>query len=353
MSKISVIVPCFNSAFYLRECLDSLVNQTYKDLEIILVDDCSVDNTYEIMNEYAKRDNRIKVLRNEENKGAGFSRNKGLDIAEGEYVTFVDSDDFLSLDVYENVNDAIEKNNCPDIIRFDFSKFFGIGHLKINFEFLCKTMFNGEFGIINPKLNHRYVALESPSACNKVFKRSFVGSTRFIEGKKWEDYPFGTFLLGNAKEIVCVKGKYNYRFPILSCSNTTLSDARRISPKIVDIFDCCDFVEKQYKEVGLFDEYKGAIRSNQKIHALQRAKEVMTSSGYSYLEKKKIINAIINLIEVKYGDVFEDEIYKSFNKKRKFIRGKKYFLEKCYSDVCLRKDSEEEVIKEKIKSMIK
>lgn len=329
MSKISIVVPCFNSASYLCECLDSLVNQTHKDLEMILVDDCSSDNTSEIMNEYAKRDKRIKVLRNKENKGAGFSRNRGLDIAKGEYITFVDSDDFLDLDVYEKVNEIIEKNNCPDIIRFDISKFFNIGNLKINLEFLIKTKFNGEYSIVNPKHNHRYVAFEGPSACNKAFKRSFVGETRFIEGKKWEDYPFTTFLLGKAKEIVFINAKYNYRFPIFSCSNTTMSDSKKISSKIVDIFDCCDLVENQYKEAGLFNEFKDVIRSNQKIHALQRAKEVMTTEGYSYKEKKMIINAIINLIEVKYGEVFETEFYKEFYKKRLLAKAKSCFLESC------------------------
>src|SRR5699024_6015694 len=94
--KVSVIVPVYNSELYLKDCLDSLVNQTLKDLEIIIVDDASTDKSLKIIMEYKnKYPNIIKVFQNEQNKGQGASRNVGLSLATGEYIGFLDSDDYV------------------------------------------------------------------------------------------------------------------------------------------------------------------------------------------------------------------------------------------------------------------
>jgi glycosyltransferase involved in cell wall biosynthesis len=107
---ISIIIPIYNADAYLPKCLDSVVNQTYKNLEIILVNDGSIDNSLQICYEYAKLDNRIKVI-NQENMGMSAARNVGLDIARGEYLGFVDSDDWLDNDMYECLLEAVFKNN--------------------------------------------------------------------------------------------------------------------------------------------------------------------------------------------------------------------------------------------------
>ena len=102
MPKVSVIIPVFNAEQYLRECLDSVVNQTLKDIEIICIDDGSTDGSLDILNEYAQKDNRIMIL-TQQNQGAGMARNKGLEIAKGEYLSFLDSDDFFELDMLEKM----------------------------------------------------------------------------------------------------------------------------------------------------------------------------------------------------------------------------------------------------------
>lgn len=104
--KISIIVPCYGVEKYLDRCLSSIINQTFSDLEIILVDDCSPDNTPQICDEWAKKDSRIKVIHKEKNEGLGFARNTGLKIASGEYVAFVDSDDFVDMTMYETLYEA-------------------------------------------------------------------------------------------------------------------------------------------------------------------------------------------------------------------------------------------------------
>ena len=103
MSKVSVIIPVYNTEKFLRKCLDSVCNQTLQDIEIICINDCSTDGSLEILREYAGKDNRIKLIELLENCGAAKARNIGIDIAEGEYLGFVDSDDFIDLDFYKKL----------------------------------------------------------------------------------------------------------------------------------------------------------------------------------------------------------------------------------------------------------
>ena len=116
MPKVSVIIPVYNAEKYLKKCLDSACSQTLKEIEIICVNDCSPDSSLEILNEYASKDNRIKIIDFKENKGASAARNAGLKIACGEYISFIDSDDYISLNFLELLyNKAIETNS--DIIK--------------------------------------------------------------------------------------------------------------------------------------------------------------------------------------------------------------------------------------------
>ena len=107
MKKISIIVPIYNSETYLRRCLISLINQKYNNLEIILVNDGSTDNSLSICKEYEKKDSRIKLI-NQLNKGVAHTRNIGLDVATGDYITFVDSDDFIDKNMYSELIENID-----------------------------------------------------------------------------------------------------------------------------------------------------------------------------------------------------------------------------------------------------
>jgi glycosyltransferase involved in cell wall biosynthesis len=102
---LTVIVPTYSVEKYIRQCLDSIINQTYRNLEIIIIDDCSKDSTPEIIKEYAEKDSRIKTVFHKENTGPGKSRNEGVKMATGEYITFVDSDDWQDLTKYEKMMD--------------------------------------------------------------------------------------------------------------------------------------------------------------------------------------------------------------------------------------------------------
>ena len=115
--KVSVIMPVFNVEKYLRQCLDSLLNQSLTEFEIICVDDGSTDSSLEILHEYQQKDHRVKVL-TQQNKFAGVARNNGLKVAQGEYVFFLDSDDFFEKDMFMEVYNQGKKTDA-DIVIFD------------------------------------------------------------------------------------------------------------------------------------------------------------------------------------------------------------------------------------------
>ena len=118
MPKVSVILPIYNVEKYLRKCLDSVVNQTLKDIEIICINDCSADNCENIILEYAKKDGRIKLINHLENQGLGYARNTGLINSNCDYISFIDSDDFISIDYIEYLYNTAIKYDA-DIVFTD------------------------------------------------------------------------------------------------------------------------------------------------------------------------------------------------------------------------------------------
>lgn len=122
--KVSVVVPIYNVEKYLRQCLDSIVNQTLKDIEIICVDDGSTDSSPEIIQEYAAKDSRVKVI-TKPNSGYGNSMNRGFDLAEGEYVGIVESDDYAELDMFEKLYQRAEKNKL-DVVKSGYYFYYSV-----------------------------------------------------------------------------------------------------------------------------------------------------------------------------------------------------------------------------------
>lgn len=120
---ITVIIPVYNVEKYLRDCLDSVISQTYSNLEIICVNDASTDNSGKILSEYAKKDNRIKVINNDSNLKAGLTRNVGIENASGEYVHFLDADDFIDKNAYQKLAEIINQYPKIDFINFSYVRY--------------------------------------------------------------------------------------------------------------------------------------------------------------------------------------------------------------------------------------
>ena len=131
MSKVSIIVPVYNSEKYLKKCIQSIINQEEKDLEIILVDDKSKDRSLDIIESYKdKYPSQVKIVENETNRGAGYSRNQGIEVATGEYIGFVDSDDYIEKDMYSKLLELIEQKDSDIAVTGMDLRFLG---LKLSF----------------------------------------------------------------------------------------------------------------------------------------------------------------------------------------------------------------------------
>ena len=247
---ISVIVPCYNVEKYVSMCIESLINQTYSNLEIILVDDCGTDNTAKILREYVKKDKRIKLIKNEKNSGLSFSRNVGLKEANGNYIGFIDSDDYVSLDFYEKLMQSIKKNHSQVAIC-DMK----IVYEETNEEQLSKCYTGNKFSLINV-INNGLAA----SACNKLFKKEIISKYEFEVGKVNEDIAVVIPALVNSKKISYAKDVYYYYIQRGgSIQNSGFSDKR------FDIFYGVDTTLDRINGSKNYEEIKESLIYNQII----------------------------------------------------------------------------------------
>ncbi|MBQ4614970.1 MAG: glycosyltransferase family 2 protein [Akkermansia sp.] len=201
--KVSIVTPVYNAEQYLRECLDSLCNQTYKNLEIVCVDDGSTDESLKILHEYAVRDERIVVL-SQKNSGQAVARNTAMNIATGEWVTGVDSDDYLDVTAIEKAISQVSDD--VDLVYFNILKF---QETDVEKKELCKFRYEGK---CSPSLE---VISNFPTEfCAKLWRRSMLDKycVRCPEGIQFEDLPFVRMGISVARKIVGIsEGLYAYR----------------------------------------------------------------------------------------------------------------------------------------------
>lgn len=171
MAKISVIVPVYNVEQYLKECLNSIINQTLKDIEIITVDDGSKDESGKILDEYALKDSRIKVI-HQKNGGYGKAMNVGLDCAKGEYIGIVEPDDYIKLEMYEKLY-QIAKDNDLDFVKSDFYRFKGKGdNIELYYNRLATDdkYYNR---VINPNIETKAYNFIMNTWCG-IYRRKYI-----------------------------------------------------------------------------------------------------------------------------------------------------------------------------------
>jgi len=233
---ISIIIPIYNVEQYLRQCVVSVVNQTYKNIEIILVDDGSQDNCPAICDEYARHDDRIKVI-HKENGGLSDARNAGLDIASGSYIGFVDSDDWLDEEMYHIlVRDILDYKAdiaCCEIITVSEEGAI----IKGQTTFKHKTVVKEGDDVV------RYIYGKF-SACNKLYRSELFGNIRFPFGKLYEDART-TYRLAAKADRATLNNRASYYHRIrlgsimqthsIECALEKISTWDEIGPFIVDI----------------------------------------------------------------------------------------------------------------------
>lgn len=238
---ISIIVPIYNVEDYLCRCIDSIINQTYKNLEIILVDDESPDRCGVICDEYAQKDNRIKVI-HQKNKGLSGARNTGIESANGRYIAFVDSDDYIASDMYEILYSDIEKYNAGISICNRYYEFEDGRRVERYKQTRETKVYSGKEAII--EMNN-YSSFDM-SAWDKLYRRELFDEIRFPEGKLSEDF-FIMYKLLDKAQIVTFNPKHLY---IYVQRNNSISRNKKINWDFIEASkEQMDYICNKYPDI--------------------------------------------------------------------------------------------------------
>lgn len=288
MDLISIIVPVYGVEAYIVECIESLINQSYKNIEILLIDDQSPDKCPEICEKYAEIDKRIKVI-HKENGGAGSARNVGLRNYRGEYVCFVDGDDYVDENYIQVLYDAISKNNA-DIAVIDYEYLYKNKVEKNDLPIQNEKLSNTEY------LKQFLIRWNTGMMTNKLFKRSILKNIFFVEGRRIDDEFFTYQAVMNSKFIVQKQDVlYIYRMRASSVMNTGDKHYEEM------LNDRIDYFTQRYKEVtSKYPQLKKEYLENYMDNLIQLKKK-----SEKYECKKKKINKIIKqfMKEFMFGPV--------------------------------------------------
>ena len=248
MVEISVIIPVYNVEKYLGECLDSITNQTFEDIEIICINNGSTDNSLNVLREYEKIDSRIKVI-SHETRGLSRARNTGVKMSQGKYIYFIDSDDYLELHGLEKIHSIAEDKNL-DLLMFklvNFDKRTGYEDYHYSDMPFLLDLDKDVFNYMDFKENILNVDV---STCTKFFKRELIENKRFAEEYIFEDNLFNIDYLFDAERIYFLN-ECLYHRRIRKNSITT-----RASKDYIDIIEIFSRIYKKFKENGIYPEFK-------------------------------------------------------------------------------------------------
>lgn len=292
MKKISVIVPVYNTEKYLGRCIDSILAQTYKHLEIILVNDGSTDNSGEICNWYKERDQRVKVI-HKINGGLSSARNAGLEIASGDYIAFVDSDDWLVEDIYEHCVNLMETVGC-DVVDFQ-CVFVNNNSTNLTSDEKFKIQVVEGKQILYDYLYRGQVEKVPFTVWRKLYKRNLFENIRFPEGKINEDITTNYRVLMKASKLVHTnKVGYYYFQDSLSLSRNILTK------KDFDLIDAAkELVYLTNNETNSDIKYLARVKLARSYFSLL-AKIAFYGIDDKELDYKKVIRSLTRKLRQNY-----------------------------------------------------
>lgn len=313
MIKVSIIVPVYNVEKYIHKCLDSLVNQTLKELEFIFVNDGSPDNSPKIIKEYQKKDKRIKLL-NKENGGQASARNLGLEHAKGEYIAFLDSDDYVKENMYETLYNRAKKDNLDIVICNNYLVY------KDSLVENNPGITNKKEKIISPR---EYITL-SPSPWNKIIRHEYLNQEKFKfpEGIIYEDLASIPLLGLSNPKIVYLNTCLHY---YVQSDSSTMRN-KEYKSKYEDIFTAIEYLYTNMIDKGYNKELEYMLT----YHLLY-----LGSLNFYQYKKYNQIDRIAIAMKKYFPKWYQNEIVKSkFTKKQIFYMQlfyhKKYFLINIY-----------------------
>ena len=304
---ISVVIPVYNVEDYLEECLDSVVNQTFKNIEIICVNDGSTDNSLNILNKYSKKDSRIKII-NQENSGVSHARNKGLEVSRGNYVCFLDSDDYLELNALQEVHNISEINSL-DICLFKLINFDEKTHKQFTEEYFDMSFLKKKYG--TEVFNHEKIGKDifwiSVTPHSKLFRRNVISQLKFPEGLIYEDNVFFTQAMLKAKRVLLYdKYLYNRRIRLNSITHS-------YDEKCIDWIEIYNLLIDMTNDSGFYEEYKSVMFEKAIFSSYNIFKELSEEFKQNFFLKLK------KDYENKQSEWLSDDRFNNSNDRLKFI----------------------------------
>lgn len=254
---ISVVIPVYNTSSYLARCIDSIFEQDLKDVELIFIDDCSTDNSFEVLNQCLKgrESENLTIVKNPKNLGSGETRNKGISLAKGDYVIFVDSDDYVTSDYFQVLKNAIESR--PDIVVFDMTEIWTNKTVLKHVDLPDSPLESVELLLLNKMHN---------SLCNKMFKRSMFlkHDIRITKGlSMFEDKSICFKLFYYAKSQLFINKSLYFYDRSRENSLTKVFKESNIQASVIVAKVIDDF----FKDKEVSDNIHNAIQAN-KVHVL-------------------------------------------------------------------------------------
>ncbi len=295
--KLSIIVPVYNAEKYMEKCLDRLLEQSYKNIEIIIVNDCSQGNCEDIAEKYKKIDDRVKYIKHEKNKGLFQARITGSSIATGDYIAFLDSDDYVSIDYYRTLMNNIQENDS-DIAMGNMVLEYDDGRREIYNLFDTKHLNLAGEDCLEQYFEQEGLSFDWHIIWNKIYKmeiwkkalKHYKNITTHL--LMTEDFAFSTVLFYYARRLTKVSNDC-----VFYCKHETTSTSikdltfKKFNKNISDITTSFNFVENFLKEVNSYDKYKMKFNKWKCLYANQQ-KFYVESSGMNKEEKQKAMEMI-------------------------------------------------------------
>lgn len=311
MAKVSVIVPVYNVEKYISKCLDSLVNQTLEDIEIIIINDESKDSSIDIVKEYAQKYNNIKVYE-KENGGLSDARNYGLQFAKGKYIAFLDSDDYVDVNLYKRMYEKAKAEDSDMV--------------ECNFYWVYDNKTKKDIG---QKYKGKKQMFEKARvvAWNKLYKKEILDKAKiqFPKGLRYEDVEFFYKLVPYMERVSFIKE------PLIYYVQRRQSIVNTQNEKTKDIFTVLDNVIQYYKENNLYEEYKEVIEYTYARLLLCSSFKRMCKIKDKNIRKKLLNETWINLNK-NFPNWKENKILNTnLDNKKKYMLSVNRFTYKIYS----------------------
>lgn len=340
--KISVIMPVYNSSKHLDKCISSVINQTFTDWELIMIDDGSTDKSLEILEKYRTNNKKLRIVSGV-NCGCGGALNKGLNLAEGEFIAFVDGDDYMMPTMLQTLYENMITSDS-DIVRCSSSSLF-LGKIIGPALNDCTCSYKNKTEIY-PKEDKSFVFNETACYWNKLYKRELFDNIRFPERTNWEDLAVIRPVLAASNKILYLRNKeYMYR---ANFSGVTAEGFKTPTEKVLDIFKVCDLMADNFKKMGTYDYFKEEILTHQIFSCMLRVQNAGLWFKLKTQDRIELTNILVNLIEIKYGDWLENPSYVAF-KKSNIISGMSMdYIEMDLLDESLRKETSEKFLEQKV-----